>query len=308
MYRIDRCPCCAGESFDRWPALVAPFIADYVLRAPVERCELLECRGCGFRCFDQRFTSEEIARLYGSYRASSYFEARHRHEPWYSRRYNDDLGLSAEVVQVRQEHLLSFVERFVRPAQVEAVLDYGGDKGQLLPAALGRTRHVFEVSDVAPVAGVTRLGREDELSEGRYDLVILSQVLEHHSAPAQLLQQLGRLTRPGGLVYIEVPHERVRLGLVPRGGGYRWYLDQLRQVPWLTRLVDLWSTAARVKLDVLPPLGFAKLHEHLNFFDVASLRALVGRCGLEVLACERSTLPRGKVRPPLLVCVARRPE
>lgn len=307
MFRIDRCPCCDHEAFERWPALVAPFIAAYVLRAPVELCELLQCRGCGFRFFDRRFTPEEIARLYGSYRADSYFEARHRQEPWYSRKYNDDLGHSAEVVEIRQEHLLSFVRRFVELGQVKAVLDYGGDKGQLLPATLGQTRHVFEVSDVVPVAGVTRLGSEQELVQSRYDLVILCQVLEHHSTPAELVRKMAKLVHPGGLVYIKVPHERVRMGLVPHGAGYRWFLDRLRRFPFLTRVLDLWSTAARVKFGFIPPLGFAKLHEHLNFFDESSLRALVGRCGLQVLTCERSTWARGPLHPQFVTCVAQRP-
>ena len=74
MRTIDRCPCCEGSDFVTWPAIIAPFIADYVLRAPVDTCSLLECRNCQFRFFAQRFDDAETAELYRSYRGADYLQ------------------------------------------------------------------------------------------------------------------------------------------------------------------------------------------------------------------------------------------
>jgi hypothetical protein len=53
--------------------------------------------------------------------------------------------------------------------------------------------------------------------------------------------------------------------------------------------MDFWSTAVRVKFGFIPPLGFAKQHEHLNYFDVGSMAKLASTAGLEVLDCFRAT-------------------
>jgi hypothetical protein len=49
------------------------------------------------------------------------------------------------------------------------------------------------------------------------------------------------------------------------------------------KLVDLYSTIARVKFNAIPPLGLQKCSEHLNFFTPRSLQALLENNGLELL-------------------------
>ncbi len=51
--------------------------------------------------------------------------------------------------------------------------------------------------------------------------------------------------------------------------------------------MDFWSTAVRIKFGFIPPLGFAKQHEHLNYFDAPSMATLVSKAGLEVLECSK---------------------
>ena len=54
--------------------------------------------------------------------------------------------------------------------------------------------------------------------------------------------------------------------------------------PPLLLALDVYSTAFRVKLGVLPPFGFVPMREHVSFFTEASLGALARRVGLTVLA------------------------
>jgi hypothetical protein len=56
--------------------------------------------------------------------------------------------------------------------------------------------------------------------------------------------------------------------------------------PLIRLAVDFWSTAMRVKFRLIPPLGFVKQHEHLNFFDAHSLPILLEHAGLSLLSCS----------------------
>lgn len=300
MLRIARCPGCGGEPVRHWPALVAPFIAARALRRPVETCALLQCGSCDLRFFDLRFEQAEIERLYRGYREEGYFRERHRYEPWYTRALNESRGGDPEG---RKECVLRALAPHAELASVLSVLDYGGDAGQMIPDALGREKAVYELSDVAPVPGVRRISLEEELADG-YDVVLASHVLEHHSEPSLLARKLRALTRDGGLLYLEVPWERTWLGLVGTGPLTEAYLRALARGGLALRAIDFVSTAARTFLGAVPPFGFLKLHEHLNFFDVRSLAALAASAGFEVLSCERTSwLPGG--RREVVVCVAR---
>lgn len=304
MYRLTRCPCCETADLESTPTLVAPFIAEYVLERAIEPSALLECRSCGFRFFADRYDDREAARLYAEYRSPAYVRVRHRHEFWYSQRFNDDMGKSPDVLASRHAHLQRTLGPFLGSPPPRTVLDYGGDAGQMIPESLGSERFVFELSNVQPVTGVTKVVREGDLEPGKYDVVLLNHVLEHHSDPPSLVTRLCGLLSPQGLLYIEVPHERPWMGLSWRGRLQQAYLERLRTFPSLTRLVDFYSSAFRVKLNFVPPLGFLKLHEHINFFEPRSLSALVTRAGCSVLEC-RVVHPDGR-GPGVVVCVAQR--
>lgn len=278
--RLDRCPCCRSDGLDRKPALVAPFIAAYALRAPPSLCALLICRGCGFRFFDLRFDDAETGRLYAGYRGDDYFRVRHGFEPWYSRACNDGLGGEPEMI-TRRRVFRSVIGRHLDPSAVTSVLDYGGDRGQLLADGPGIERLVFDPSDAVPLPGIAKVRSEADLAGRSFTIVTLCNVLEHSPFPDRLLASIKPLA--ASLLFIELPLERYSLTAVGRSPLYLAWLRLLLRVPLLLRAVDLWSTAWRVKANLVPPLGFLKLHEHLNFFDTRSLTALLEQCGFTIL-------------------------
>lgn len=289
-YRAESCPCCRGTSWVTYPAIIAPFVAEYALDERPRRTRLVECRGCAFRFFEDRLTDEEVARLYASYRGERYFEVRHRHEPWYTRRANDSTGDGP----ARR----STIERFVRGSveRVGDLLDFGGDRGQFIPEGIADRRFVYEISGVEPVAGVELIATNAALEDRRFDLVLLCHVLEHASEPRALLERIRRLLRSDeSLLYVEVPFERPALRWLGRGAWFERWLDGVRRVRFLLTAVDFYSTAFRHKLEVVPPLGFVKLHEHINFFGEDSLRAVLRQAGLEPVrvGVERVTTARG---------------
>jgi SAM-dependent methyltransferase len=306
MYRAESCPCCASTEHVAYAALVSPFVSAYVLGETPPPTRLLECGACGFRFFEDRLTDDEAARLYADYRGDRYYAERHRREPWYTRRVNDAIGGDPEGVAARRE----LIERVLRDhgdvAALERVLDFGGDRGQVIPDAVGREKFVYEISGTHPVAGVARIGSADELRGRRFDLVLLCHVLEHCSEPGEVLEQIRPLLAgPDARLYVEVPYERADLRWVGRGGAYGAWLSALRRVPPLLTAVDFYSTLFRIKAGVLPPLGFVKLHEHVNFFDAASLRALLERCGFEAIVSEKVDMALPSGLSSVLVALAR---
>jgi SAM-dependent methyltransferase len=206
----------------------------------------VQCQACGLLFLDIRFSDEEMGRLYADYRGEAYTEQRERFEPGYA-------ALNAAIHDYTQD--TSEAERFLAPHVKAAprVLDWGGDTGDNTPfRATAAEVDIYDLSDVPLAPGVRRVSRE-QIRPGRYDLIVMSHVLEHVPEPELLVRPAGEALAPGGVLYIEVPLE----SLVAGAPGARDLASRKRH--W---------------------------HEHVNFYTEDALRALVERCGLEVAAFE----------------------
>ncbi|HTB22400.1 MAG TPA: methyltransferase domain-containing protein [bacterium] len=310
MVEIQACPCCSGSRLRSYPALTAAFIADRALDGPRRGVRLLECLDCSFRFFASRFEPAEIQKLYSGYRGPAYYEARHRHEFWYSKKINDSLGDNPAEIASRNATVLEFIGSRVDPSGIASVLDYGGDRGQFIPPQLGKERFVFEISGLKAVDGVTMIPSKEGLSGLSFDLIILANVLEHSSDPGGLLKEIKALARPTGSSFlVTVPYERYRLGFIPTRGPaerlYAKFLDRVAAWPDLGKVLDFYSTLFRVKTGVVPPLGYLTLHEHINFFNETSLAALLKAEGFEVLRCQKVRFGVSGGFENSLLCLAR---
>jgi SAM-dependent methyltransferase len=235
--------------------------------------------------FGRPYSDPEIARLYADYRGARYLAIRHSFEPWYTRRFNEDIGGPAGMAPRRRVYQATLAASSdVR--SVETVLDYAGDRGQMMEGGPGREHFVFEISGALPDDGVTAIADPAALEGQVFDLVLLCGVVEHFSWPLDQVKAVVRHVRPGGLLYVEVPDETFSLRRVPRAEWYRRYLQMLAGRPLIRLAVDFWSTAMRVKFRLIPPLGFVKQHEHLNFFNAHSLPILLERADLSILSCS----------------------
>lgn len=285
--------------------MVAPFLARYVLGQTPPHCSLAECEVCTFRFYDSRLTGAEVEKLYAGYRGQEYFRVRHEVEPWYSAKVNEGIGGDPDEIRKRNEALEEFLAGHADVGRIEKVLDYGGDRGQFIPASLGKQKFVYEVSDAVTVDGVRRIGSDAELARERFDFVMLTGVLEHCSEPLEILERLRKLADgPETLFYIGVPYERFDLRMAGTGQFYRRYLDFLRRSGPFLILADFYSSAARVRWDIIPPLGFMKCHEHLNFFNEQSMGALLRRAGMRMAASSRTQTNTYPARPTSLNVLA----
>jgi len=259
-----RCICCGGTALRRSPAILMPFVAARAFGwTPVEitadwglktiapgmaypLCNSVQCQDCGVLFLDIRFDEAEMAALYDDYRGPAYTAQREAFEPGYAERNALILQGFGYIPQVE-----ALLEPFVPPQP--AVLDWGGDTGLNTPfAATARLRHVYDISARPMAPGVERVARE-QLGDVAYDLVVCSNVLEHLPHPRRALAEIAAQMRPTTLLYLEVPLEELVRTAEPGAD--------------LANRRKYW-------------------HEHVNFFTEASLRALLGPAGLDLVELQ----------------------
>lgn len=260
------CVACHGAHLRRRPAVLMPFIAARVFGWQPTRvtaewgirdlkeghayslCATLMCVDCGMMFLDMRFDDEEMKALYNDYRGPAYTELRSRFEPGYA-------ALNAMLCEGGD--YVSEVEAFIRqqlPMARPSVLDWGGDTGANTPLRAVAKRHdVYDISQRPLVPGAKRVARED-IKPGAYDLVVLANVLEHVSSPAETLGLAVQAMDQNTLLYVEAPHEDV------------------------IRLHNTQDERLALK---------RHWHEHINFFTDGAMKALLQNAGLAV--CELAT-------------------
>lgn len=170
--RTAACPCCGCDQIESRSALIAPFIARYVLDSEPEVCTLCRCGDCGLVYFGRPYSDAEITRLYDDYRGERYLAIRHGFEPWYTRKFNEDIGGSAGMTPRRRVYQATLAA-FPDSSSVDKVLDYAGDRGQMMEGGPGREHFVYDISGVPPDNGVTAISHPAALEGRVFDLVLL---------------------------------------------------------------------------------------------------------------------------------------
>lgn len=218
----------------------------------VQGYDIIDCEACRFRHVLQLPTPEELK--------AAYSESYYRDEkPTYLARAQED----AEWQQLAWQDRLSLFEDLLErdPSRPFSVLDIGCGPGWFLKAAADRGWKTQGIEPSRQAATHAQsLGLDilnimfDESTAARAecaDVVHLNNMLEHVADPVGLLKLAIARTWPGGLVCVGVPNDYNGLQEAVRAGG---------SAPW-------W---------LAPP-------HHLNYFDFASLSALLSRLDLDVM-------------------------
>lgn len=219
----------------------------------VDGVDIIDCDACGFTHVRPMPTVDELDAFY---RTQYYtvdkpnYLAEHRADVfWWNRVYADRFDSFEEMLGSGRRSLLDV------GSGPGFFLLYGKERGWdvtgLEPSEAA--------ADHARGLGVQVIGktlRPESVKElGRYDVVHMSEVLEHLPDPASSLETARALLKPGGLVCLMVPND-------------------------FTPVQD----AAR-KAYGLAPWWIVPRH-HLNYFNPGSLRGLLERTGFEVVLAE----------------------
>lgn len=239
--------------------------------SPSAFVEMQVCENCSFIQTSLPFHDDEIMRLYVDYRSSSYHQQRIQHEPEYAA-IAEAVGYDPVEVRTRTTALSAFLRKALPTADPITILDYGGSDGRFIPDIPG-SKFVYEVSNVDPVPGVTRIKSESDL--GTYSLVLLAHVTEHLTHPLDLVRKLNAYVEPGGHLYIETPQE---------------ISDQQRN--------ELRNGVARFDIGI---------HEHINTYCLPAVAALLEAAGFTIVAIESAFVDLGWARSMHLRALGRKP-
>lgn len=224
---------------------------------PFAFVEMQLCTHCSFIQTKIPFHDEDIKRLYRDYRSPSYNQERIHYEPEYTQ-IAPAIGQDQREVSTRQAALSLFLGKALPKLDGRTILDYGGADGRFMPNIPG-SKFVYEISNTDPLPGITRIRSESEL--GTYSVVLFAHVTEHVPHPLNLVRKLSTYVEPGGYLYIETPQE---ISDEQRAGLQR---DALR-------------------LDI-------GIHEHINYYCVPAVAALLEAAGFTVVAIESAPVDVG---------------
>jgi len=233
--------------------------------------EMQSCNRCSFVQVKHPFPEDWITRLYLDYRSATYNAERTHYEPSYAA-IAARVGADPQEVTLRVEEATRFLTGKLETSPTFTMLDYGGADGRFLPA-LAEQRFVYEISDIAPVRGVTRIASEAAL--GRYSYVHLAHVLEHVVYPLQLVRKVMAHVEDSGYFYIEVPQE-----------------------------ID--GPDLRLLQQGKPPFDVA-IHEHINYFSIPALTQLMAAARLDLIAIEAMPVDLGWAKSTILRALGRKP-
>lgn len=237
------------------------------------KCVLIEiqiCERCSFIQTKTPFSEESIGHLYADYRSATYNQERIQYEPEYAS-IAPCVGRGAQEVETRKTGLTQWLKGKFDSGTHLSMLDYGGADGMFLPDLPGR-KYVFDISDVGPCNGVTKIMNESEL--GSYAYIQLAHVLEHVPNPLVLTKKAASFLKDSGCLYVEVPQELD---------------DQSR--------ARLESGDYSVRLPI---------HEHINQYCLRSVTELLRSAGLSPVSIEAETVDLGWNRGTIIRALGRK--
>ena len=168
------------------------------------------------------------------------------------------------------------MKKYTNIDEIKTVLDFGGDKGQFIPEELKASKYVYDISCKETVNGVVPIRELKDcyanLPSG-YDLIICANVLEHLADPFETARILKSLLSKNGYLQVEVPFDSP------------FYKTLEDYIPYLFnkyfKLTDLVKEFFKRK-----NAKYCLEHEHINFYTVSAMKALLDRSGFEIIQSE----------------------
>ncbi len=206
---------CGVCGSDRWHPYASG--QDYEYGTSKDVFQIVECRHCGHRYLNPRPVMAELPRIYPPhYYAYNYDQAVHP----LALRAKDWLDRGKVQSWISKHPATSKSAKNPRPQKALRVLDVGCGNGRYLKRLhrLGLAKHNLygvEMNEAA-IHQLNQAGFQGyygrleevapELPENSFDVIVLLQVLEHVANPAQIVQILAQLLRPGGRLILETPN------------------------------------------------------------------------------------------------------
>jgi hypothetical protein len=236
--------------------------------------------------YNPRLEDDEAKRLYADYRLPEYQRMRHASEPWYTVKFNAKLA-SPESYDRRRKILGPILHSHIGEREIRRVLDYGGDRGDLVAGLIdGAEAFVYDISGIRAAEGVTSTTRP---AECKPDLIINSNVLEHVGFPHCFLEETLKIAPAGSLMFVEVPYETP--------------FASARIVRRIVQIGVMTLTRPALARHVISPASLYMMHEHINYFSERSLTSLMRSAGCSVTATGSYAVDHGAGKAQFVWCM-----
>jgi hypothetical protein len=217
--------------------------------------------------YNPRLDDADLRREYENFRSEEYQQMRHAFEPWFTSKFNEELA-SVSSYKTRRAKLGPILRQNIGDRKITRILDYGGDRGDLVSGLLDNAEpFVYDISGAPAAPGVTATNNP---AECKADLIISSNVLEHVGFPRLLVSGILQAAPEGGLVFLEVPCE------------FPFGLSRIFRR--LAQIGVLALTRPALLRFVVRPASLYMMHEHINYFSEQALTTLMRSCGGTVIA------------------------
>lgn len=285
MNNKNSCPICNNPNTNEHEAMFCDFIAGRVFDGKNQQFNIIKCPNCGFSYFEYRFSEEEAKKLYSNYRDENYQKQRQKHECWYTKEINDQIGKNPTEIKNRNANLTKILEKNLKPSKVKSVLDFGGDKGQFIPEILkDASKFVYDISGIETVAGTTSLSSLDECKKNKYDLILCSHVLEHVTNPNEILDDIKSLMGKGQYLYVELPFDSP------------FYKKTFSNLQFLLNKYYNWGNLIKHFINSKKYGNKHLMSEHINYFTPESINILLKNKGFKILSNDVKTINAGWIK------------
>ena len=276
-------------------AVIAPWIQgehESKVASQERLSEYCRCNGCGLYFYSKRFTESQLEMMYSHYRDERYQKHRQRFEPWYTKKVNFGIGNSQETIALRKANLLKLVNRAVINGTISppmSIVDWGGDQGQFIPDFQHAPKKmVYEISNVKPISGVGQVASIQEIKTVEPDFIMICHVLEHDHLARETVNTISELLPENGLLYIEVPDDRISVTPKHRASVRRQRF--LLNHKLLFIVLDAYSLLTLRILRKRMPFQILKQSEHVNFFSPDSIVMVMESLGFELIEESRYSM------------------
>ena len=238
--------------------------------------DIVRCESCGLVYVNPRLTEEELGLLYRNYDACGP-EIPQDPLPSWLPAYLEKVGayysnLSEEDKSLYAQHRTEWLEAIAEHCSQGRLLDVGCGEGAFLK--LAGEEYGYDVYGVEPAEDLAAtcqatLGLENvfrgtfeeaDYPNGFFDVITMTDVLEHFRDPVSVLRKADRLLKQGGVLFIKVPN-----------------VDYLLLK---ARLLAFFGLKDRMSAQL--PMGIMAPEEHLYNFSSRTLCALLERAGFSV--------------------------
>ena len=180
------------------------------------------------------------------------------------------------------------------------ILDVGCGTGEMLTVELAKTQkkankninfHAYD-SDIKSIAHLKKICENEQIQNitiytqmplvelNKYNIIIISEVLEHVHEPATFLNTFSKLLAENGKLIITIPNG---FGLFEMDAMFERILALSGLLPFLKKLLRRKNTISPIKTDTLAA------SPHINFFSYRQIKNIISSQGLAIEKYEGRT-------------------